>query len=167
MAIYTKAQTAALLHQMHPDIFPADDPTVKFVLTMWEKQDRDKKKWEFWYSCLEAGLPYNDYLATSCDVTQYDEKYKVDVEATTKVFARIIRWARSQGYAVRKEYESSTFDVYITLDDDSEYNFYTNRETMCTKRHVGTKVVPAVPETVVEEYEWNCEKIAFLGVDIT
>ena len=87
-------------------------------------------------------------------------------EDKTKVeFAKIIKWARSKGYEVEKKYDDDTFNLWIDPKDDLVWklNFYSTRQVVCTKRVVGTKVVPAKVQEIVE---WDCEKIAFSAMDI-
>jgi hypothetical protein len=97
-----------------------------------------------------------------------DEKaeYIVDEEATVQKLARIAKLARRLGFAVKKDY-SANFTLEIKLMDRCVVRYNANREAICTKKVVGTKIVPAYtsPERVEEIVEWDCEKLSLLAVD--
>lgn len=173
-----KLVTAAMLHQMHPDIFEAT-PEVAFLAKCWKEQDDMQVRRNFWMDAYLDGMPVdwvfnNSYMSTFqtvCNVTVYVEgSYtEIDVEATTKRLAQVVKWARSRGYGVTKRYEDTDFNIDLEVPGTkSRMTFYTSRQAMCTRKFVGTEVIaakPAEPEKVVDKYDWECERIAFLGID--
>lgn len=81
---------------------------------------------------------------------------------------KVVKFARDSGYKITKDYDRDfTVEVTIPADErkgtkDIVIRYYCDRETVCTKKVVGTKVVPATtyPERIEEIVEWDCEKIA-------
>ena len=99
---------------------------------------------------------------------EYDWSTNLDTEAILDYLKKVVKFARKQGYAVEKDY-SHNFTVQVTIPADERkghkdivLRYYCDRETVCTKKVVGTKVVPAavIPERIEEIVEWDCEKIA-------
>jgi hypothetical protein len=123
-----------------------------------------------WLDAASHGIevPYNavrggDYNNVAVYSIVEDEEARTsesvfDEEATRKEFARVVKWARSKKYAVRKDYTYDDFNIYVKISDDLELNFYSTRKAVCTKRVVGTKVIPATTREIVE---WDCDRIAF------
>jgi hypothetical protein len=93
-----------------------------------------------------------------------------DEEKIIKHLSKVAKFARSMGYKVEKNYDHD-FSINVTLpgvensdtDKDVTIRYYTDREAVCVKKVVGTKVVPAqtTPERIEEVIEWDCQKIAF------
>ena len=108
------------------------------------------------------------------DAWEYCWDTTVDEDKIVEYLSKVAKFARSQGYKVEKDYDSN-FSIKVTLpgaaddahdsDIDREVviNYYCDREAVCVKKVVGTKVVPAYtqPERIEEIVEWDCVKIAF------
>jgi len=118
-------------------------------------------------------LPYGaDNTYINCNTYGPDDYNVVNKEATIAKLATVAKFASKQpGVTVKKDYTSSfELEVVIWQDPDNQYNNITisyeaKRDVVCTKRVVGTKVVPArvVPERVEEEIEWDCEPVSLLA----
>jgi len=114
-------------------------------------------------------------------------KYVVDEDATVQNLSKVVKFARSHTptkppYEIEKDYGDSNFTIKVKLpipEPDPNYpdnptypgnyvtlNYYANREVACTKKVVGTKLIPAqhIPEKVEEVVEWECQKLSFLGL---
>lgn len=147
------------------------DPAEQFIVKVLQDRERLDLVIDWHLKVLDAGLieavpSYVSTWSTMLPVTQYDSNYNIDKDATVKLFARIIQFARQNDLKVTKEYDSSTFSVHVWLNNKVSVNYYASREMMCTKVYKGTKVVPAQPEQVIDEYDWECEKIAFTEVEV-
>lgn len=173
MPLTTKQIVDAHCHQMHPDLFEPSDET-KFILKMWDDQDQIRAKQDFWIDALQAGLPspldtWTTTWFSSVAITQRNELYQIDEKATVKLFAKIVKWARSKGYSIEKKYD---YDFRVCVGNipgiKDTMDFTAEREVMCKKVFVGTKVIPYQPpqsEKVVDNYDWECEKLSFLGIE--
>lgn len=139
----------------------------EFFKTVVEWQD-------FWRDALDNGIdiPYdahssiwNRYVNIAQYATNDDGKYELDVDATQKMFARVIRWARKNGWTVTKEYKDDEFSITVKdiKDPISNVQFYSTRQVVCERVQVGTKHVEAHDEPV---YEYQCDKVAFLSVEV-
>lgn len=156
--------------QMHPDLFEKT-PQVNFVLRHFERQDRDREIAEFWIGWIEAGLddpgdPHTTMI--SMNEWGYNEKdeWAVLTDKVVKNISLAIKWAVSKGYSVRKSYEDDYFRVFIKPSDTLEITLIADRKAVCVAVPTGNKkVIPAIPEKIVDEVEWVCEKISFLGVE--
>lgn len=168
MAIPLKLQAEAYKCQIHPDLFKPS-PQVELILKFWESKDDWDAKAEFWLmACDELNLHMpNSLISNGLQVTKYDENYNIDEAATIKEFARIVRWALAKKYAIEKDYEGAYFQINLTVPGmRNPVNFYTDRNVMCKKVHVGTEIIPATPERIQDKYDWECEKLSFLGVEV-
>jgi hypothetical protein len=94
---------------------------------------------------------------------------ELNVDATLTILAKVAKFARSRGYKVAKKYESSDFQVEVTLNPDDEYysvvRYYCKRDAVCTARVVGKKSIPAKPAEpprVEDVIEWECEKFSLM-----
>jgi hypothetical protein len=94
---------------------------------------------------------------------------ELNVDATLTVLARIAKFARSHGYKVKKNYESSDFTVEVVLNPDDPYystvRYYCKRDAVCVAKVVGKKTIPAKPATApqqVDVIEWECEKFSLM-----
>lgn len=149
-------------------------------LANYDKKCREHFKalvgWQdFWRDALKEGIeiPYDAHgsvwnrYVNIAQHTLNDEtgKYELDVDATQKMFARIIRWARKNGWTVKKGYKDDEFTVSVTdiPDPVSNVQFYSTRQVVCERVQVGTKHVEAHDEPV---YEYLCDKVAFLTVEV-
>lgn len=93
----------------------------------------------------------------------------LDEPQIIEVLSKVAKFARSMGYKVEKDYDNN-FSLNVTLPgiEDSEtdkpvtLHYYCDREAVCVKKVIGTKVVPAhtTPERIEEIVEWDCQKIA-------
>lgn len=162
----------AAMKLAHPEI--AATPEVAFVARCFKERDRIARMQMIWLDLLQSGLPYPEWEHDSTwfymrDVTQYVEiSAEIDEEATVKMFARIVKWARARGYGIKKTYEDDKFQLIIDVGDKVSFYFRAAREVMCERVVVGQKTVPArpeEPEQLVDVHEWRCEKLSFLGVE--
>lgn len=134
----------------------------------------------------EAGieLPYSPE-DTYCYATAYevddlgreleDEQRNpiVNVEATEAYLRKIVKCARAFRHKVEKEYYDDEFTVKVILEEGDKYNrdiyvkYIANRQVACTKKVVGTKVIPEeiIPATTEEVVEWDCRTVSFLADD--
>jgi hypothetical protein len=99
---------------------------------------------------------------------EYNWESVKDEAAIIDFLRKVTKFARKLGYKVEKDY-SHDFSLKVTIPEDERKNqpaitlsYFTDRETVCTKKVVGTTVVPArvIPEKVEEVIEWDCQKIA-------
>ena len=157
--------------------------TLTPVQKFQEKVAKERKRYDAivaWnlLAHVDAGieLPYNgDCTYNGVTVQEYDATtgdHIVDEDATVKILAKVIKYARKRGYKVEKNYNHN-FEVRITIsgrDDPAGWiqtTYYAQRESVCTAKVVGQEVVPGYtePEKVVDKIEWECSKLSFLGVD--
>ena len=107
------------------------------------------------------------------DNWEYDYSTTPDTEKTLELLKKIVKFARQCNYEVTKDYDYD-FSVEVTIPavtnkDAISYHpeitisYNCDREAVCVKKVVGTKVVPAYtsPERIEEIVEWDCQKIAF------
>ena len=104
----------------------------------------------------------------------YSVKRGVDIEATNKLVAKIIKHARELGHGIAKKYDDNEFVIKITLakPDENSYNDVTvryrvSRKTVCEKVvtivHHEAEVIEkeAYDEEIVT---WDCAKVSFLAM---
>jgi len=126
---------------------------------------------QVWKDALSAGvqIPYDAYCGGKYENLAQggyvDGEYKLDEEATLKEIAKVVQWAADRHYSVEKKMDDDYFEVFVHTPAGT-FEFRTTRQVTCKKVVVGTEVVPAQEEKVVEKFEWVCEKIAFLSIDI-
>jgi len=139
-----------------------------------------------WHTEVYMAIEHTDLLGGSVDstyvnVAQYEPRPEypnegwndtpvLNVDETLKLMAKITRFARSKGYEVTKDYDSSDFNLRIKLGDEFGYavTYYCKRDAVCTPKVVGKKVIPAKPAEpprVEDVIEWECSKISLLGFD--
>jgi hypothetical protein len=145
-----------------------DDRCSKVLQTLTENQ-------RLWRDALEYGveLPYGatsdaskrmyNNLAAHFDYDEETKTMPLDVQETQRRFARVIRWAKKRGYTIEKKYDDNEFKVIVTTPDDRVIDFYSTRQVVCKQVQTGTKVIP---EQVVPVYEYQCDKVAFLSVEV-
>lgn len=130
---------------------------------------------EFWRNALMAGcdIPYDAFRGGQYhNIAQHHSnedsgEWELDEEATVKEIAKYVQFSRKRGYKVEKKYTDDDFNVYIEVPEvEGKFNLYTTRKVVCKRVVVGTEVVPAVPEHEKELVEWQCDKIAFLNVEV-
>lgn len=118
-------------------------------------------------------LPYSgDDTYIYCTVRPPDSYNDVDVPATLALLKAVAKFASKQpNVTVEKDYDTDfTLKVKIpaNTDPNSErtitIRYTANREAVCTRKVVGTEVIPAytTPERVQDVVEWECEKVALL-----
>lgn len=166
----TAAYAGFVARQMWPDLYPENphEELDKMIVQDFLIRDNARIRLDWHVRAHAAGLPIAKYGSTThVNVTQYDDAYNIDEQATIKVFAKVVKYARGLDLPVKKDYGSNDFNLRIQVSEepDVEITYYANRDIMCTKVHIGTEVIPAEPEKVVDKYNWECEKIAFLGID--
>lgn len=138
-----------------------------------ERLDRDKRI-VAWHVAVhlntEIELPYRgNETYMNVNVHRWiedDGEYKMDMEATLANLAKITKYATSKGAKVEKKYDYD-FKLNVTIPEtDIVIRYSADRETVCTKKVVGTKhveaqVIPAHDEEIIE---WDCEPISLLQV---
>jgi len=105
----------------------------------------------------------------------YSVKRGVDIEATNKLVAKIIKHAKELGHGIAKKYDDNEFVIKITLakPDENSYNdvvvnYRVSRKTVCEKVvtivHHEAEVIEkeAYDEEVVT---WDCAKVSFLAMN--
>jgi len=134
-----------------------------------------------WHTNLHVATGEDELLPYSVDgtynnVSQFDEnpeeKYSQGIfneERTLNLLAKVVKYARSMGYDVEKDYQYDNFTVKVWLDREAwiTVEYYTKREAVCEAKVVGQKVVPAKPAEppkVVDVIEWECSKLSLLGL---
>lgn len=150
-----------------------DNDLEYFIDRATKTRQRNEQIFNWHIKAADAGLPlpydYDDtYISANVyDTDNEDSKWEINVEKTLDLLAKIVQYATEQGLAVTKSYDYN-FDVRIELNDDVEIHYTAQREAVCVKKVVGTKIVPAkVTEEREEEIiEWECEKIAFLSREV-
>ena len=133
---------------------------------------------EMWADAYASGieLPYDAFRGTTyANVAQHHyvpsgedgtSEWQLDEDETVKQFARIVKWARKNGYPIEKKYTDDEFSIDVDTENEliGRVHFYSTRQVVCKKVVTGTKVVEAVPAHEEEEVEWVCDKIAFMNV---
>ena len=150
-----------------------NDELTTFIDRATKSRNRNEQIFNWHVKAGQAGipLPYDyDDTYTSINVYDYeneDNKWEINVEKTLDMIAKVVQFATDNGYEVTKSYNYN-FDVCIIVNDDVEVHYTAQRESVCTKKVVGTKVIPAkvTEERIEEEIEWECEKIAFLAREV-
>lgn len=148
-----------------------------YKLTFFQKRVADQRErlsllteWHL-QAYTEAGvdLPYNgddSYINANRWVDNGEGRYEggVNAEATIDYLSKIVKFARSKGKQVLKNYSGDfTIEVVISTEPEISVNYYASRETVCTKKVTGTEVIAArtIPEQIKETVEWECEKLVF------
>src|SRR3954465_11744675 len=83
-----------------------DDPAVEYGLKVVKVRERLQVITDFWLDALDYGcdVPYTPNQ-TWHNVTQYDPTTnEIDADATNKLLAKFIKFCRSRGLEVKKEY---------------------------------------------------------------
>lgn len=130
----------------------------------------------FWRDAIHHGIevPWDAYYGTSryANIAQHlynsdNGQNELDVEGTQKQFARVVKWARRNGWTVEKKYNDDEFQIKISGIHDPIRNmeFYSTRQVICKRVQTGTKVVPATDAHEEPVYEYMCDKVAFLSVN--
>jgi len=109
------------------------------------------------------------------ETDDYSAQRGVDIEATNKLIAAIIKHARSLGHAIEKKYDDDEFVIKITLHkhDENSYNdvvvtYRASRKTVCEKivtvvhHEEVIQVIEAHDEEVVT---WDCGKVSFMAMN--
>jgi len=134
------------------------------------------KSQQFWRDALEHGveIPYDaatdaraykwiNLAKLSDEMDEESKAYPLDVEATQREFAKVVQWARKRGYRIEKKYDDDDFKIILNDTPIGRVEFYSTRQVVCKRIQTGTKVIP---ESVVPEYEYQCDKVAFLRVEV-
>lgn len=159
----------SMCYQMHPDLFEKT-PQVDFALRIFDERDKNMAISEFWMDWVTAGLdaPYDPHgaMLSMNEWNTMDDEWKIDSEKVIKKLSQAIKWAVSKGYSVAKSYESDYFKVFIKPNSRLEITLIADRQSVCVAVPTGNKkIIPATAEKIVDEVEWICEKISFLGVE--
>lgn len=107
------------------------------------------------------------------ETPDYSAQRDVDVPATEELLRKIVKFARSKGYAVKKKYSDDDLKIVVTLRQMGEKPSYkdivatytASRKVVCAKVtktvHHEEQVIEAHDEEVTE---WECRKVSFLAV---
>ena len=129
----------------------------------------------FWRRALMFGcdIPYDAFRGTQYHsiaeqvYNNESNEWELDEQATIKKIAAYIQFARENGYKVEKKYSDDQLDIYIEVPDvKGKFNLYSTRQVVCKKVQVGTKIIEAVEEHEEPVYEYQCNKVAFLAVEL-
>lgn len=162
-----KVYVEACARRMHPDLdWPTPSDEVKELMERYGKSDKYDALSE-WFSHRNIPTPYGVAEYINVTVSHYNTttyKSEIDAQETRKVLARIVQTARKLGHDVTKEYADDYFKVIVTLNPvGCKVTYVANRESMCERKVVGKKYVPA---TYVDEVEYNCERVALTALDV-
>lgn len=76
----------------------------------------------------------------------------------------LARLARTPGVKWEKDFGSdSYFSLKLRFPGGAVYELYVEREKICRKEVIGTRLEPATPERVVEDYRWICDEPLLAG----
>lgn len=106
-------------------------------------------------SCPLGMLPYDVHISIS--VTEYKDD-SIDVEATQQKLAKAARWLRN----VSKKYDDYYFTFRRDFGSRVRIEVCASRSSVCKKVKTGVKFVPAQQ---VEEFEYQCDPISFIGME--
>lgn len=145
----------------------------EFIDRAAKTRARNEQIFNWHVKAADAGLPlpydYDDtYVSANVyDTDNPDNRWEINVEKTIDALAKIVQYATDQGLSVTKSYNYN-FDVRIELNEDVEVHYTAERESVCVKKVVGTKVIPAkvTEERIEEEIEWDCQPISFLAREV-
>lgn len=129
---------------------------------------------DFWREAMkrDIAVPWDAYYGTShyanmaqyLDETDDEGNYPLDVEETKRQFARVVKWARENGWEITKTYKDDEFTIRVDGIPHIRYmHFYSTRQVVCKKIQTGTKHIEAHEEPI---FEYQCDKVAFLNVDV-
>jgi hypothetical protein len=113
---------------------------------------------------------------TTREVVDYQAEREVDEHETLRYLALVTQHATDLGYAVNKDYSDKKYSHEILLAEDPEdkwnnvsVTYTVDREAVCRRVVTGTKHVEAVTIEAHDEdiVEWQCDKISFLGFDVS
>jgi len=134
------------------------------------------KSQAFWRDAMENGVQIPFDAADDArpyrwiNVAQYlndrDEEtnaYPLDVEATQRELAKVVQWAKRRGWKIEKKYDDNDFKIILDDTPIGRVEWYSTRQVVCKRIQTGTKVIP---ERVEPEYEYQCDKVAFLKVEV-
>lgn len=107
-------------------------------------------------SCPLDMLPYN--IDISISVTQWNDVSNIDIEATQRKLAKAARWLRN----AIKNYDEHYFTLRREFGSRVRIEVCASRSSVCAKVKTGVKFVPA---KMVDEFEYQCEKISFIGME--
>jgi hypothetical protein len=106
-------------------------------------------------SCPLDMLPYNIHISAS--VTEWNGE-NIDVEATQRNLAKATRWLRN----AIKNYDEHYFTLRRDFGRSVRIEVCASRSSVCEKVKTGVRFVPA---QMVDEFEYQCEKVSFLGME--
>jgi hypothetical protein len=152
--LYKLHDKQRLIAKWHVKLFEATDGDVELP---WNPVD------DWVYLTVSE---YKDVPApTEDNPDAVERKYVTNVDASLAKLSSVAKFAAksSMVQGIEKKYTDSDFKLIITLDEDTTIRYNVSREAVCTKRVVGTKILPATPEREVEEVEWDCKPISLLG----
>jgi hypothetical protein len=107
----------------------------------------------------ELGIPYSTDIYMNVTVNTVDDEGNtvLDIEATRKNLAKAVKWLRN----VEKRQDDNYYNVDRNFGR-CKINVYADRSSVCKRVKTGVKFIPAKQ---VDEYEYQCEKISFLGME--
>ena len=72
--------------------------------------------------------------------------------------AELVAVVRTTGIRWTKDANGDYFYIRVLFEGGHYYDVNVARNQVCRKVVTGTRVVPATPERVVEEFEWVCDE---------
>ena len=152
-----------LVHEMHPDLFPAAalSEDAKDLMKRYNFKDQLEDLTRF-YLTEGVDIPYG--ISTFVYVTKYNDS-NIDVEKTQKELAKYMRILKNLGAEITKHYREDSFTIVGEFPSGLKIRIVANRESVCTKKVVGTEWVPATAGFSRDVVEWDCERVSFTKLE--
>ena len=152
--------------RLHPDLFGDDDPELERVARAVKLRDQTEEVTNF---LIDHGdeLELDPWFSPIDHweiVTVYDGSGEMDVPATQRRLARVVKVARSVGLRVEKEYSENHFLVRVLFPSGGKVTFMAKRDAVCERR-VTQEWVEPIEGHFEERVSWDCEKVALTALD--
>jgi hypothetical protein len=106
-------------------------------------------------------------LRALADFVEAHEELPVPSPANLNAFARskaeLAALVRTSGIRWEKDVTGDYFYVRVSFDGGHYYDVNVSRDQVCRKVVTGTRVEPAKPERVIEEFHWVCDEPLLAG----
>jgi hypothetical protein len=106
-----------------------------------------------------------DSLRACADFLESHPNVKAPRYVTMNVFVdtreELAEQARSATWV--KTFTGKFFSLSKSFGEDVTIDITAERELVCRRVVTGTRVLPAQPERVVEDYTWECDEASVLG----